>query len=224
MFDPLKADPTSCCMVPMEWAKFFASLLLSPEHFDCAKGFLQNKRLMTALLEGEGVNLALPSNCPLQKAPSCALVEAEPDVDFIDLSEAPPLDEDTDSNKSKSAVKKASKKKKVILVESEVRRSLRTKGIRKGFKDPVCMGKFCLGCNSKPPTLSNKTIRKLSSTLCDIDASQVTDESLMKLKKAGAPSPKKKNVGSSRKKKVASLVVDGDTPRTSEDDADDYDD
>jgi hypothetical protein len=57
---------------------------------------------------------------------------------------------------------------------------------KKGFKDPVCKDKSCLGCNSVPPSIPKKTIRKLSASLCNIEASQVTDVVLNK-KKGAAP-------------------------------------
>lgn len=58
---------------------------------------------------------------------------------------------------------------------------------KNGFKSPICKDKSRLGCNSKPPTLSPRSIRKLSSSFCDIDASQVTDEALNKKKRRAAP-------------------------------------
>lgn len=99
-------------------------------------------------------------------------------------------------------------KKRAPIVESEVRRSPRIKGPKQGFKDPVCKSKHCLGCNFKPPTLSNKAIRSLSSSFCDIEASLVTDEALGKLKKAGAPSKGRKSEAKNKKKKMKSSPKD----------------
>lgn len=73
-----------------------------------------------------------------------------------------------------------------------MRRSPRIKTNKKGFKDPICKDKNFLGCNN-PPTLSSKMIRKLGSTLCDLDAPLVTGEALNKKKKKNeTPSKKKK--------------------------------
>lgn len=162
---------------------------------------LQSKAFLSCINDGNSIAFSLPSKCPVKKAPTCTLTEAEPEVSEIDTSEAPPVDEDTDNGKNKN---KKENKKRLILVESEIRRSPRVKVNKKCVKDPVCKDKRCLGCNSKPPTLSTKTIRKLSSSLCDIEASLVTDEALGKLKKAGAPNNCKKTGVQNRKKKKAS--------------------
>jgi len=65
------------------------------------------------------------------------------------------------------------------------------------LKDHVCKDKRCLGCNSAPQSISTKTIRKLSASLCDIEASQVTDSALNNNKKKGTTPvgtvPPKKN-------------------------------
>lgn len=98
-----------------------------------------------------------------------------------------------------------------------MRRSPRIKSSKKGFKDPVCKDKNCLGCNTNPPTLSSKMIRKLGSTLCDLDAPLVTDEALnRKKKKNEAPSKKKKKttpVGSAPSKADEDQDVDEDVAR-----------
>lgn len=65
-------------------------------------------------------------------------------------------------------------------MDNDVKRSPRLKQNIKGFKDPMCNDMTCLGCNAKPPTLSTKKIRKLSSSLCDNDASLVIDVVLNK--------------------------------------------
>lgn len=158
----------------------------------------------------------------MKKAPSCSLVEVEPDVSMVDALEAPPFDDDTDSRKSKKNVRKAPKKK-VILVETEVRRSPRAKANKMGFKDPVCTDKFCLGYSSKPPSLSNKAIKKISSSLCDIEAPLVSDEALGLLKKGGGPSPRKTIASKKKKKTKAPLVEDG-VPKSSEDENKDHED
>lgn len=154
----------------------------------------------------------------MKKAPTCTLTEAKLEESEIDTLEAPPIDEDTDNGKNKN---KKENVKRLILVESEVRRSPRVKMNKKCVKDHVCEDKHCLGCNSKPPTLSTKTIRKLNSSLCDIEASLAIDEALGKLKKTGAPNNSKKTGVQNRKKKKASLMEDASPkPNHEENDAD----
>lgn len=99
-------------------------------------------------------------------------------------------------------------------MESEVRRSLRIKSNKKDFRDLVCKDKNYLGCNTNPPTLSSKMIKKLGSSLCDLDAPLVTDEALNN-------NNKKKNEAPSKKKKTAPT---GSAPLKTDDDQDVEDD
>jgi len=96
----------------------------------------------------------------------------------------PPVDVDGKSVKNKG-------KGKVILVESEVRRSPRLQQSKKGFYNPSCNEKQCLGCKAKPPTMSSKVIKNLCSSLCDVDAALVSDEALNKKRKNEAPGKSK---------------------------------
>lgn len=125
------------------------------------------------------IGFMLPDACPVKTFPSCTVL-ANPAVEnllmgqnvsetiaedvAIDPKEAPPVDDENLTKKNK-------KKKGIVLVESDVRRSHRIKISKNGFKDPVCKDKAYLGYIAKPPALSNKAIRKLSSTLCDLNAS-----------------------------------------------------
>jgi len=72
------------------------------------------------------------------------------------------------------------------------------------------MDKSCLGCNAKPPSLSTKAIRSISSTLCDLDASQVTDAALSKKKKS-QPAPV--GAGYQKKKDAATPSKNDDAPK-----------
>jgi hypothetical protein len=186
LFKPVSLDAAPSCVILFEWAKFFAALLLSLGHFSRAKEILQSDALLSCLDNGRGLEFSLPNKCPSKKAPSCTLLQVQPEESTFDSTEAPPLDEDTDNGKKKVTVKRDNKKK-TFLVESEVRRSPRLKASRMGFKGQVCKSKHCVGCNSKPSTLSNKAIKSICSSLCDIDASCISDKALGTLKKAGAP-------------------------------------
>jgi hypothetical protein len=76
----------------------------------------------------------------------------------VDPQEAPPIDNEI-------LIEKNKKKRGIVLVESDVRRSPRIKIKKNGFKDLIYKDKNCLGYNAKPLALSTKAIRKISSTL-----------------------------------------------------------
>lgn len=203
--------------VPNEWASFFTKLLMSPTHFEKAKGFIQRPNLLSTLAEGSSVSFTLPKKCPNSSSITCKLsplfeegehegvlpVPEDAECAEVDLEEAPPVDSDGSTVpdpmpcSTRMPVVKKGKKKAPVLVESEGRRSPRLLKNKKGFKSPTCKVKGCLGCSATPPSISKKAIRKLSSALCDIDASQVSDEVLSKKKDGKAPvgpvSRKKKN-------------------------------
>ena len=90
----------------------------------------------------------------------------------------------------------ASDKKKnrpAILVDTQLRRSPRVKVQKMGFKNPQCHDKQCLGCNAAPPVLTRKALRKLGSSLCDVDPDSIADAVLSKKKKT-APVGSKSSV------------------------------
>jgi hypothetical protein len=189
---PNSAEPVF--YVPNEWTKFFTSVLLSPKYFSLGKDLIQSKAFLDCISSEDGNNgfaFCLPKKCPAKKAPSCSLQEilqeSTEEVDVIS-SEAPPVDSEAEPQKRKG-------KKDPVLVESEVRRSPRVKLARNGFKNLVCKDKNCIGCTSKPPPLSNKVIRKLSSSLYDVECSLVTDNALKNVKTVGAPGKREKNAG-----------------------------
>lgn len=201
--------------VPSVLAQFFTALLMSPTHFGLAKNLLQSSELLSNISDGQNVKFCLPNSCPSKVPLGCSLssavfedekskqtLSAEAEDTEVDVEEAPPVDSngslvvDVDPGEVKTPAKR-NRKKTVILVESEVRRSPRVKKDKKGFKNTSCMDKSCLGCNSTPPPISKKAIRQLSASLCDIEATKVTDAELCKKKKGATPvgaiSLKKKN-------------------------------
>lgn len=224
-FAPKQTKSIPQFLIPKDWANFFTSLLMSPLHFNCARELMQSKALLSCISDEQTVGFSLPKKCLVVSFPTC-LVDPVLEDTAVDSSETPPLDEHEVPINAKEA-------KKLVLVETEVRRSPRIKSIKKGFKDPVCQDRKCLGCNTHPPTLSAKTIRKLASTLCDLEAPLVSDEALNSKKmKNKAPSKEtaektgnvkknnKKNQGKN-KKKVAPMVS---APSKSDDDKEVEDD
>lgn len=78
-----------------------------------------------------------------------------------------------------------------LVVDSQVRRSPRIKDQKMGFMQKQCKDKNCLGCNSSPPILSQNSIRKLGTSLCGLDPSDLSDSVLskkLKLAPVGASS------------------------------------
>ncbi|CAL4899272.1 unnamed protein product [Urochloa decumbens] len=82
-------------------------------------------------------------------------------------------------------------KKNNAVVDTDLRRSDRNRQQQKGFKHASCIDKSCLGCNSKPPTISPSLIKNLGASFCKIDPAKLTDEMLGKKRKATAPGGKK---------------------------------
>lgn len=78
------------------------------------------------------------------------------------------------------------------VVESAVRRSPRVKASCKGFKSNTCKAKNCLGCSVKPPTLSTSALRKIGSSICQIDQELLDDQTLLKKKKMDPVGKKQK--------------------------------
>lgn len=64
-----------------------------------------------------------------------------------------------------------------------MRRSPRVKGHNKGYKNPQCPDKNYLGCNATPLVLTVKALRKLGSSLYDMDPKSMNDAVLAKKKK-----------------------------------------
>ena len=211
-------------LIPSDWANYFTALLMSPGHFSRAKQFMQSNALLGSIDNGQKIGFTLPASCPVKTFPSCTVKAYVADDEalesasmvikslatdmIVDLNEAPPVDEEGRVRNKKN--------KGTVLVETEVRRSPRIKVYKKGFKDPICKDKSCLGYNAKPPSLSTKAIRSISSTLCDLDASQVTDAALSKKKKSqlapvGVAYQKKKDASS--KKDAATSSKNDDAPK-----------
>jgi hypothetical protein len=69
-------------------------------------------------------------------------------IEDLTSPSSPPV---SDVGECSVSVKKAKSRKKEIIVDSSVRRSLRVKKAKKGFKANPCSGKNCLACDSEPP-------------------------------------------------------------------------
>jgi len=196
-FQPKKNLGIPYVPVPVAWAKFFSSLLLSPEHFEQAKKILSNSNLLACISEEEKVNLYIPKKCPASPEEfALPLVFGKPDTSTTEKAEV-----------GKNLSGMSGMTRKTAIVETEVRRSPRIKTCKKGYKDIVCKDKDCLGCSSAPPNLSTKAIRKLGSSLCDLDTLQVTDEVLTKKAKVSAPGRRKASTNDQEKQEKKKMVT-----------------
>jgi hypothetical protein len=93
-------------------------------------------------------------------------------------------------------------KPKAPLSEDDVRRSLRLKKINNGFKSSCCKEKNCLGCSTKPPTISTKVIRNLGASFCGIDPQELLSPKL----NAKPVQKQKKAVGKKNKGKKSDNI------------------
>lgn len=205
-FAPKGIDGLPSFLVPKDWAQFFTAILLSPSHFKIAKDFIKSSKLLSCLSEAESLSFSLPAKCPVDAFPNCP---------FSGLN-SPQLEPPASPVMMKDSMEKIGgisvpsnegSKKNEVLVENQVRRSPRLLIKRNGFKGGTCNDKNCLGCNASPPTLSSCSIRKLGSSLCDLQATDLTDEALnsKKLKKQ-APKQKKSVAGKNKKPETHPVV------------------
>lgn len=72
-----------------------------------------------------------------------------------------------------------------IIVESELRRSKRSKESRAGFRHGACPKRNCLMCQHNfdgPPLLSSKVMRNLGSRFCNLSDEDLSERRLKKKK------------------------------------------
>lgn len=69
------------------------------------------------------------------------------------------------------------------VVDSEVRRSSRVKGRTNGFKPSGCKITNCLGCKLDPPTIPIETLQAIGTEMCQMNAEEVEEATLIKKKK-----------------------------------------
>jgi hypothetical protein len=97
------------------------------------------------------------------------------------------------------------RKKRTILVDTEVRRSARLREKAKGFKP--CFGKKnnCPCCaRSSPPSFSHKTLKKLGTEFCNVDPSKLSLDALNSSRSSSAAIQRHRSSSSSRDEPSAS--------------------
>jgi hypothetical protein len=186
--------------IPVSWFNFITLMLLTPEKFDWAKGFLSSQLwdiLKEPLLKEDSVRFAIPDKCVTTDAPSCVSL-----TEMIGLPVPSSPSED-----SLITPKRKRREGKVPMVESEVRRSPRLVLLNDGYKNHAnCSDRHCLTCNAAPPIINTKVVKNLAMSFC-----KVPEETVEKriLKKSKLPVEENKNaepkgVIGSRKNKNAS--------------------
>src|SRR4051812_20086656 len=84
---------------------------------------------------------------------------------------------------------------KAPIVESEVRRSCRIKGLHKGFKQSACENSHCFTCSTVPPDMPSNIVKNLSISFCKVADKEFQEENLKKAKKNKiGPSAGKQNM------------------------------
>jgi hypothetical protein len=69
--------------------------------------------------------------------------------------------------------KKGPSKRKAPLLDTEVRRSPRTKANSNGTKPNGCPVKRCTACSPSPPTLNSNSIKNLAVQFCGLEADKL---------------------------------------------------
>lgn len=64
-----------------------------------------------------------------------------------------------------------------------VRRSDRVRGNSNGFKLGICRIKNCLGCSNDPPIMSPRTLKKIGTSMCQLQEEQLEEQALLSKKK-----------------------------------------
>lgn len=90
-----------------------------------------------------------------------------------------------DATEGSSPSKKRGRKPRLEtpIVDSAVRRSNRIRTAMNGFNMSSCKVKNYLGCSSDIPTLSSQALKKIGTSLCDLQEEQLDEQVLMSKKK-----------------------------------------
>jgi hypothetical protein len=183
--------PEHAVQIPTDWAPFFTFMLLSPSHFDWAKGFLASqawKFMLSCTNTSSMMTFAIPGKCPenvqLQcisssDTPNSGSIQDENDTNQIDL-----LGKEVDDH-SAPATKKV--KYTTPPVEPEARRSPRIRSRNEGFKHNSCASRSCLACTALPPPISPKVMTTVGKDFCKMNPDEVSEESLSKKSKGKLP-------------------------------------
>lgn len=184
-------------------------MLLSPESFTWAKGFLPSgtwKTLVSLNNDAKMLSFVLPPTCPENAKVNC------PSAQLVEIQEEPPAQEDS------SPVRQPPSQVGSPIVDTSIRRSPRIRDKFDGFKQSSCTAKGCLACSAKPPTLSLSDIRNIGENSCMMAPGTITDEVLLKRSKkkaaiGGKITPRKTISKKVEKGKKQKDNTDGEEPK-----------
>ncbi|WVZ61933.1 hypothetical protein U9M48_011738 [Paspalum notatum var. saurae] len=187
--------------VPANWANFFLTLLAKPQLFPWAKKFLTSEA-WNYFKSDHSIQIQLPEDCPFTSAEKDHTSQDNTSssktksVFFMNEERAPDfLLELTDGSPSPMTPEPHT-----CVVETEVRRSDRLKGKRKGFKTSQCKSSCCLACETDTPLLQPSVIRNLGENFCKINPAGLSEHKLNLKKKVN---PIERKPSSSRGKKTS---------------------
>lgn len=176
-FSPV-GNPDHTIQMPTDWSPFFIKMLLSPIHFDWAKGFLASQTwdmLLSCADLTDCMVFAIPASCPVIDALICSGKNDDQSASVNNLSV--PQDEVTPlvplSNLLNTAPVGGTP-----IVDTLVRRSPRIKNVVGGFKHRSCMEKNFLACVAVPPQLSPSSLKIVAGEACKINFEGLSDQAL----------------------------------------------
>jgi hypothetical protein len=142
----------------------------------------------------------LSLSCKPSATEVCELLGSKPliakEIKEAISEEADEIIENSSPNKKRGRKGKADTPK----VDSAIRRSSRIRANCNGFKVNVCKTKNYVGSNSKPPTLSLATLKKIGTSMCLLQDDLLEEQILMSKKKV-EPIGKKLKKNKDEKKK-----------------------
>ncbi|TVU39446.1 hypothetical protein EJB05_12866, partial [Eragrostis curvula] len=173
-FEPA-GRPESVITIPTRWASFFTKLLLTPEGFDWAKGFLISQAWQVLCEEDQDkLHFKLPDKCPVDSGPLCMKQMNDTSEDEEPVTPPGSYTVTHSANTTSEAHVKKKRCRPAPLVITDVRRSPRIKDKLKGFKADHCTSNTCYACSSAPPTLSPSMIKNLGNSFCKVPLEELS--------------------------------------------------
>jgi hypothetical protein len=168
--------------VPTKWLGLFKALLSAPAQHKWAKQLLESSFPKLLFNENEWT-ATLSLSCKPCATEVCELLRCEPliaqEIEEAISEEPDEIMENPSPNKKRVRKGKAD----TPIVDSAVRRSSRVRANCNGFKMNVCKARNCPGCNSEPPTLSPAILKKIGTSMCDLQDDQLQEQILRSKKK-----------------------------------------
>ena len=173
--------------VPIVWFIYITLALSSPDSFELCNELLNSQMwhiIADKNLHDEFMCFHLPDSCPLSQAPSCQNHDKEDDELTDSAStrnlESPPVAAMLEAHTIQYRRKR---REKASIVEFEVRRSCRIKGLHKGFKQTTCENIHYFTCSTVPPDMPSKIVKNISISFCKVADKESQEENLKKAKK-----------------------------------------